>query len=133
MPLEEPADVDESGREMPVTPTPEDAPVWESPAVVTLEDVLPNHEAGEPWVQLAAIDQMKWVLTQLSELPVEQRRAFILHMLDGWEPDDVAMIQGRSVEEVRNDIESVREMLRSRLGGEFEIGPSTSTPGRRTQ
>jgi RNA polymerase sigma factor (sigma-70 family) len=133
VPLEGPADVDESGRKISVTPVSEDAPIWESPAVVTLEDVLPNHEAGEPWEQLAAIDQMKWVLTQVSELPAEQRRAFTLHMLDGWEPDDVAMIQGRSVEEVRNDIGSVREMLRSRLEGDLEVGPSASTPERRTQ
>ncbi len=133
VPLEEPADVDESGREMPVAPVPEDAPVWELPMVVTLEDILPNHEAGEPWEQLAAIDQMKWVLTQLSELSADQRRGFTLHVLDGWEPDEVAMIQGRSVDEVRTDIEAVQQMLRSRLNSLSEMYPSGSPSARHTE
>ncbi|MGE5296161.1 MAG: HPF/RaiA family ribosome-associated protein [Solirubrobacterales bacterium] len=130
LPLDEQVDVDESGREMPVSPTPEDTPVWETPVTVTLEDVLPSHEEGEPWEQLAAVDQMKWVLGQLSGLSADQRRAFTLHVLDGWEPDDVALIQGRPADEVRADIEAVQQMLRSRLGSMSEMYPSGSPSAR---
>ncbi len=133
LPLEERADVDESGREMPGEPVADDTPVWEPPATVTLEDVLPSHEAGEPWEQLAAIDQMKWVMTQLSELSADQRRAFTLHVLDGWEPDEVAMIQGRSVDEVHADIEAVQQMLRSRLDSQSEMHPAGSPSARHTE
>jgi len=123
----------ESGLEAAADSIADDTPVWEPPSIVTLEDVLPSHEAGEPWTQLAAVDQMKWVMTQLSELPSDRRRAFTLHVLDGWEPDEVAMIQGRPVEEVRGDIEEARRMLRSRLGSDAEMYPSGSPSARHAE
>jgi len=133
LPLDEQGEVDESGREVPTEPLPDDTPVWEPPVAVTLEDVLPNHEAGEPWAQLAAVDQMKWVMTQLSGLTADQRRAFTLHVLDGWEPDEVAMIQGRSADEVWSDIKEVQGMLRSRLSSESEMHPSGSPSARHAE
>jgi DNA-directed RNA polymerase specialized sigma24 family protein/ribosome-associated translation inhibitor RaiA len=133
LPLDERVDLDEIGRKAPGEPLADDTPVWEPPSVVTLEDVLPSQEAGEPWEQLAAVDQMKWVMTQLSELPADRRRAFTLHVLDGWEPDDVAMIQGRSADDVRRDIEEVQRMLRSRLDSESEIHPSGSPSARHAE
>jgi RNA polymerase sigma factor (sigma-70 family) len=133
LPLDEEVEVDPSGREAPGESVAEDTPVWEPPSAVTLEDVLPSHEAGEPWEQLAAVDQMKWVMTQLSELSADRRRAFTLHVLDGWEPDEVAMIQGRSAAEVRGDIEEVQRMLRSRLDSESEMHPSGSPSARHTE
>ena len=122
-----------SGLDTPEPILSDDTPIWETPNLVTLEDVLPCHEADEPWAQLAAIDQMKWVMTQLSDAPADRRRAFTLHVLDGWEPDEVAMIQGRSVDEVRGDIEEVQRMLRSRLGSESEMHPSGSPAARHAE
>jgi DNA-directed RNA polymerase specialized sigma24 family protein/ribosome-associated translation inhibitor RaiA len=90
----------------------------EEPPVVTLDSLLPNHRASEPWQKLDLQDRMRWVLTQLSALPHVQRRAFTLHLLDGWDPDEIAMIQGRSSTDVREDIKEVQELLRSRLDGE---------------
>jgi len=75
---------------------------------------------------------MKWVLAQLGEVPASRRRAFTLHLLEGWEPDEIAMVQSRSPGEVHDDIEAVRQMLRSRLGSESEIlpsGPTSTRPG----
>jgi len=105
----------------------EDGLMWEEPPTPTFEDILPGYEGGEPWQQMAAVDQMKWVLAQLSGVSASQRRAFTLHLLEGWEPDEIAMTQGRSSDEVRRDIEAVRQMLRNRLGGETEILPSDAT------
>jgi RNA polymerase sigma factor (sigma-70 family) len=133
VPLEDSVDVDEFGREMPVASVLNDTPVWEPTLAETLDDILPNREGGEPWEQLAAIDQMKWVLTQLSGLSANQRRAFTLHVLDGWEPDEVALIQGRSIEEVHRDIETVQQMLRSRLDSLSEMYPSGSPAARHAE
>jgi len=110
----------------------EDGLAWEEPPTLTVEDVLPGHEGQEPWQSLAAVDEMKWVLAQLGEVPASRRRAFTLHLLEGWEPDEIAMVQSRSPGEVHDDIEAVRQMLRSRLGSESEIlpsGPTSTRPG----
>jgi len=95
--------------------------ILEPPPVVRLNDLLPDQNAGEPWQELDIQDQMQWVLKQLSALPHVQRRAFTLHLLDGWDPDEIAMIQGRSAAEVRADIQAVQQLLRSRLDGEAEL------------
>ncbi len=115
------------GREVAAGRLPDDAPAWEEPPTVTFDDVLPTHEVSEPWEQLAAIDQGRWVLDQLSELSPLRRRAFTLHLLDGWEPQDIAMIQDRTTDEVGNDIEAVQEMLRSRLDSDSQIHPGGFT------
>jgi hypothetical protein len=107
----------ESGLEAAADSIADDTPVWEPPSIVTLEDVLPSPRGrGTLDAIVRAVDQMKWVMTQLSELPSDRRRAFTLHVLDGWEPDEVAMIQGRPVEEVRGDIEEARRMLMESSG-----------------
>jgi DNA-directed RNA polymerase specialized sigma24 family protein/ribosome-associated translation inhibitor RaiA len=105
--------------------------LWEEPPTVRLNDVLPNENAGEPWQEMDIQDKMQWVLTQLSTLPHVQRRAFTLHLLDGWDPDEIAMIQGRSAAEVRADIEAVQQLLRSRLDSEAE--PVEAQPADQTE
>lgn len=101
----------------------DDIPIREEPLILTFEEFLPDDEWAEPWRQLAAVDQMKWALRQLGTMSARQRRAFTLHLLEGWEPDEIAMVQGRTTEEVREDIEAVRRILRDRLGSEAAIGP----------
>lgn len=114
----------------------ENEPLWEELPVVRLNDILPDHNAGEPWQELDIQDQMQWVLKQLSALPHAQRRAFTLHLLDGWDPDEIAMIQGRSAAEVREDIRAVQQLLRSRLDSEAEpvearpVEPTKTGPAR---
>jgi len=130
------AEVDglDPGREAAAGRALDDAPAWEEPLALTFDDVLPSQDVGEPWQQLAAVDQMKWVLAQLSEVSPSQRRAFTMRLLDAWEPEEIAMIQSRSTEEVRRDIEAVQELLRTRLEGELEVrplgSPRTGRPSR---
>ena len=50
-----------------------------------------------------------------NSFPTDQRRAFTLHVLEGWDVVDIALVQGRSAEEVQADIEVVRRALRERL------------------
>lgn len=131
--LDQEVDGLDPGREAAAGRALDDAPAWEEevPMTVTFDDVLPSHDVDEPWQRLAAVDQMRWVLTQLSDVSPVRRRAFTLRLLDGWESEEIAMIQSRSVEEVRRDIAAVQEMLRSRLDSESEVRPSGSAPAPR--
>jgi DNA-directed RNA polymerase specialized sigma24 family protein len=55
------------------------------------------------------------ILDELNSFPRDQRRAFTLHVLEGWDIVDIAMTQNRSAEEVWADVEVVRRTLRERL------------------
>jgi len=103
----------------------------EEPVAVTLDHVLPDQRGGEPWQELDLQEQMQWVLMQLSSLPHVQRRAFTLHLLDGWDPDEIAMVQGRAPAEVREDIKTVQELLRSRFDGEVEADTARASSAKR--
>lgn len=95
--------------------------ILEEPQAMTMERTLPDQHGGEPWLELDLKDQLQWVLAELSTLSHVQRRAFTLHLLDGWDPDEIAMVQGRSSDEVRKDIRAVQDLLRSRLDGETTV------------
>jgi len=107
--------------------------VLNEPPAVRLNDILPDRNAGEPWQKLDIQDQMRWVLTQVSALPHVQRRAFTLHLLDGWDPDEIAMIQGRSTAQVREDIQAVQRLLRRRFDAESEAEPAKAKPAGQTK
>jgi DNA-directed RNA polymerase specialized sigma24 family protein/ribosome-associated translation inhibitor RaiA len=98
----------------------------------TLDDVLPDQHAAEPWEALEVQDEMKWVLTQLGRVPSQQRRAFTLHLLDGLDPDEIAMIQRRDPNGVRADIEAVQHLLRDRFAREMQAEPLEAGSARRT-
>jgi DNA-directed RNA polymerase specialized sigma24 family protein/ribosome-associated translation inhibitor RaiA len=93
----------------------ENNPYWPWVEPLTLDEVLPAEEATEPWHQLTAREQWCLILDELNSFPRDQRRAFTLHVLEGWDIVDIAMTQNRSVEEVWADVEVVRRTLRERL------------------
>src|SRR5262245_50121448 len=94
----------------------ENDPCWAAkPERLTLEEVLPSSEAPEPWLQASAHEERHWVLAQLHTFARDQRRAFMLHTLEGWTPGDIAHQQHRRETEVKADIESVRQTLSERL------------------
>jgi DNA-directed RNA polymerase specialized sigma24 family protein/ribosome-associated translation inhibitor RaiA len=124
--LYEQAAIEDPGGEAVASAASDDIPIREEFLSLTFEQILPDDEGAEPWRQVAAVDQAKWALAQLGTVSAQQRRAFTLHLLEGWEPDEIAMVQGRTVEEVRTDIEAVRQMLRDRLGSEARTGPPGS-------
>ena len=93
----------------------ENNPYWPFVDSLTWDDALPADGSAEPWQHLAAEEERRAILDELRKFPKEQRRAFTLHALEGWNVLDIATLQGRSAEEVRRDIEAVREGLRQRL------------------
>jgi len=99
--------------------------LWQEPleqerGPVFLNDILLDHRVGEPRRALAAQEQMQWALAQLSTIDQGRRRAFTLHLLDGRTPNEIAMIQGRSPESVREDVHAVQRLLQHWLDGETE-------------
>jgi RNA polymerase sigma factor (sigma-70 family) len=81
----------------------------------TLEDLIPDEEAPEAWDQLEAAEERDRLLSLLRELPTAQRRAFLLHTLENYATDEIAMLQDRPESEVKADIEAARKTLRDRL------------------
>jgi DNA-directed RNA polymerase specialized sigma24 family protein len=55
------------------------------------------------------------VLSVLGELPAARRQAFLLHVLEDYDPAEIAMIQDRPESEVKADIELARQTLKERL------------------
>jgi Sigma-70, region 4 len=84
-----------------------------------LEDLIPDPEGTEMPDQRDEQEQPSRLLSLLDELPTAQRQAFILYVLEDYEPLEIAMLQERPEPEVKADIEAARQMLKERLG---EIG-----------
>jgi RNA polymerase sigma factor (sigma-70 family) len=82
---------------------------------LTLGELIPGHEATEPWEELTAEEQRERLLSVLGTLPAGQRQAFLLHALEGYDLAEIAMLQDRPEEEVAADIEAARQALRPRL------------------
>ena len=90
-------------------------PFWSDLESLTLEDILPQHEVEEPWDAYSLDEKERWLFAQLSKLPKLQRRALMLYLLEGWEVEEIAMLQQRSVTEVGADIEAAQTFLKDQL------------------
>ena len=93
----------------------ENNPNWPFLNPLTRDEVLPAEDTPEPWQRLVAEEERRLILDELRRIPRDQRRAFTLHVLEGWSIEDIARAQGRPVSQVRADIEAVRRALRQRL------------------
>ena len=121
--LEEPLASDDRRYEASSGWVAENDPFWdEDEELPTLEEVVPVN-VSEPWQRMARREQHRWLLNQLRRLPRQQRRAFTLHVLEGWDESDVALLQHRPANEVRDDIETARNLLRIRLAAAEEPHP----------
>lgn len=89
----------------------ENEPAWEEELAVSVDDLFPSEDALEPWQWLEAEELMRWLLSRLSTQPALQRRAFVLNVLEGLSEEEIAMLQGRHVQQVREDIKNARQLL----------------------
>jgi len=64
---------------------------------------------------LEAEELMYRIHALLGEVPKVQRRAFVLNVLEAYDVSEIAMLQNRSENDVRHDIETARVQLRERL------------------
>lgn len=83
--------------------------------VVGLEDLIPDTEGTEPWRRLEAEEQRDRLLALIAGLPHARRQALLLHAMEGYATDEIAMLQDRPEDEVKADIESARKWLKGRL------------------
>ena len=58
------------------------------------------------------------LLASIAKLPPKRRQAFLLHALEGYATDEIAMLQDRPESEVKADIEAARKWLRDQLQAE---------------
>lgn len=93
----------------------ENNPYWPFVDSLTREDVLPDENSPEPLQTLMAEEQRRAILDELNRFPREARRAFALHVLEGWSVDEISRAQHRPRIRVDADIEAVRHALRRRL------------------
>lgn len=85
----------------------------------TLADLLPDEAGNGALDELEAQEQRDRIMTVLGDVPAAQRQAFLLHALEGYDVAEIAMLQDRPEEQVRQDVEAVRQTLKERLlGGE---------------
>jgi RNA polymerase sigma factor (sigma-70 family) len=64
---------------------------------------------------LEAEELMYRIHALLGKLPKVQRRAFVLNVFEAYDVSEIAMLQDRTEEDVRDDIEAARNQLRERL------------------
>ncbi len=83
--------------------------------VVRLEDVIPDPTAPEPeeWYEEEKIEET--VDRVISLLPNRWRQALNLIELEGFSPEEVAMIQEVPVETVKEEVELAKRFLREKL------------------
>ncbi len=75
-----------------------------------LEDILPGQEWPEDQ------EELKLSLQEiLEELPEDLRQAFTLTQLNDFSPEEVAMIQDKPVEKVKEEIEQARKIIQEKL------------------
>lgn len=79
------------------------------------QDNIPDRNTATP-EQIAYSDEMiAMVEVALLGVQGEDREAFLLFGIEGFSPEEIAMIGDRTVEEVRNSILAAREHLRNNL------------------
>jgi DNA-directed RNA polymerase specialized sigma24 family protein/ribosome-associated translation inhibitor RaiA len=98
--------------------TPGTESFWPPAETLTLASVVPVPARGSAWELASDEEQRVWILSHLRKFTREQRRAFVLYVLEGWNDDEVAAIQGGSPEEVLLNVERVREELGRMLADE---------------
>jgi len=87
------------------------------PPVVETKDLLPDPRALPPDEEVARRDFIDYLQNASTSWPKVERDIFALHFLDGFDVDEVAMIEGLKPSEVERHIQTlqsrVREMIES--------------------
>ena len=80
-----------------------------------LEDLVPDNFFPEPDQAIEQEDIKRYIDQVLSGLPDKWRHAFYLTVFEEFTPEEIAMVQGISPEEVRKYVQLAREYLREKL------------------
>lgn len=83
--------------------------------VLLLEDVLPADQSETPEAQFELESLEEALEKTLALLPANWRQAFMLTQLENFTPEEVAMIQGRDPETVKQEAEMARAFIKEKL------------------
>ena len=83
--------------------------------VLLYGDVMPDAHLPDPARALDEKEQMSGIFRSLSGAGSLARSAFLLERMEGFEPYEIAWMQGRAEEEVRGDIQQCEEILKRTL------------------
>jgi len=82
----------------------------------TLDELVPDHDVQSEWWGGLSEEQQRHELEQvLSRLPRKQRMALVLHAIEGYDPEEIALMQGRDVNAVKEDIEKAKQAVVNEL------------------
>ncbi|HID24131.1 MAG TPA: sigma-70 family RNA polymerase sigma factor [Planctomycetaceae bacterium] len=96
---------------------------------LTLEDLVPGCDPTLRWDELEPSEQREQILQLVRRLPRPQRQALLLSAVEDLDLAEIAMLQGRPEEEVRQDIDHARRQLRQWLEERQQIEPATRDDG----
>ncbi|GIW41360.1 MAG: hypothetical protein KatS3mg076_1937 [Candidatus Binatia bacterium] len=111
VPLEEETPPDE---EIPASPDEAFVELLE-PVEDRFEDVLPDEGIGTPAESVGTEELTRLVHRTLGSLPRSTRDAFVLCVLEGFDPEEAAWVTRTDPGEIRREIEKAREILRDKL------------------
>jgi RNA polymerase sigma factor (sigma-70 family) len=93
----------------------EDQNFYQPDEVLRLEDLLKDEKSSNPEEVMEHEEIEVELQKAVANLPVSMREAFVLFALEGFEPDEIAMITGRTPEEVIQEVADARRLLREKL------------------
>lgn len=82
--------------------------------IVRMEDIIPD-TVETPDEEVEEEEMQKAVDQVVSMLPDKWRQAYTLIELEGFSPEEVSMIQDRSVEEIKKEVEMARAFVNEKL------------------
>jgi len=82
------------------------------PPVVETRDLLPDSSAVPPDEQAAQHDLIDYLQKVSTQWPKVERDVFALHFLEGFDADEIAMIEGLTPGEIRPLIKAIQDRLR---------------------
>lgn len=91
------------------------------PLVTELRELIPDPATTPPDQAVAQKDLLEHLQAAAQTWPPEERAVFELHFVEGFEPDEVAMITGRPLRETRRVIAQSQERLRQALLAEAAL------------
>jgi DNA-directed RNA polymerase specialized sigma24 family protein/ribosome-associated translation inhibitor RaiA len=89
---------------------------------ITGQDVIPDSRAANPEQILASDELLRLIASALRDVPSGSREAFILHSIEGFSVEEIAVITGQTADSVIAFVSAARDHLRKApgLAGRFQ-------------
>lgn len=77
----------------------------------SLAELIPDAGETEKWEGMDELGRNFHILTVLQKFPSYQRQAYLLHKVNDYSLEEVSLIQGRKMDDIKKDINKSRETL----------------------